>query len=120
MFMLCRCFDIEFELGMFICGGNEFGSFVVVGKVDEYIFGYVLMNDWSVWDIQVWEYVFLGLFILKNVGISISFWVVLVDVMEFFKIQGIFNDLEILLYLKEFIKESFFDINFEVNLISKI
>jgi fumarylacetoacetase len=118
-FTPCRRFDIELELGMFICGGNELGSPVAVGKADEHIFGYVLMNDWSARDIQAWEYVPLGPFTSKNVGTSISPWVVLADAMESFKTQGIPNDSEISSYLKEPTKESLLDINLEVDLISK-
>lgn len=82
-----RKLDIEFEFGCFILKFNKMGEFVDVKQVEEYIFGYVFLNDWSVRDIQVWEYVLLGLFNGKNFGMIISVWVVLVDVLELFKVK---------------------------------
>ena len=40
------------------------------------IFGYVLLNDWSARDIQVWEYQPLGPFLGKAFATTISPWVV--------------------------------------------
>ncbi|KAK0391667.1 hypothetical protein NLU13_1166 [Sarocladium strictum] len=117
-FTPCRRFDIELELGMFVCGGNDLGSPIPVAKADDHIFGYVLLNDWSARDIQAWEYVPLGPFTSKNVGTSISPWVVLADAMEAFKTQGIPNDSDICSYLKEPTKESLLDIHLEIDLIT--
>jgi fumarylacetoacetase len=49
---------------------------VSVDTASEYIFGYVLMNDWSARDIQRFEYVPLGPFLGKNFGTTISPWVI--------------------------------------------
>jgi fumarylacetoacetase len=117
-FTPCRRFDIELELGMFICGGNEMGKPIPVGEADESVFGYVLMNDWSARDIQAWEYVPLGPFTSKNGGTSISPWVVLADAMESFKTPGIPNDSQISSYLQENKKDNLLDIDFEIDLIS--
>lgn len=50
-FMPCRRLDMELELGMFLCKSNPLGRPVLIREADEYIFGYVLMNDWSARDI---------------------------------------------------------------------
>ncbi|KXJ86870.1 hypothetical protein Micbo1qcDRAFT_139703 [Microdochium bolleyi] len=110
--------DIELELGMFIAKGNPLGHPVGVNEADEYIFGYVLMNDWSARDIQAWEYVPLGPFNAKNFGTSISAWVVLADALEPFKTAGLPNEVALQDYLKENKKENIVDINLEVSLIT--
>lgn len=110
---------MEFEFGMFVVKGNFFGYFIYVDYVEEYVFGYVLMNDWSVRDIQMWEYVFFGFFNVKNFGIMISLWVVFVDVLELFKMIGLFNDVKLQDYLEESKKGNIFKIQFEVILVSK-
>lgn len=44
--------DFEVEFAAFIGRGNEMGSPIDVNKVEGYIFGVVLMNDWLARDIQ--------------------------------------------------------------------
>ncbi|RYP67479.1 hypothetical protein DL770_008620 [Monosporascus sp. CRB-9-2] len=108
--------DIELELGMFVCRGNELGKPISVKDAEEHIFGYVLMNDWSARDIQQWEYVPLGPFNAKNFGTSISPWVVLADALEPFKTTGLSNEVELQDYLKEGKKENIVDIHLDVSL----
>ena len=117
-FTLCKRLDIELELGMFVCKGNDLGQPVPVNQADEHVFGYVLMNDWSARDIQVWEYVPLGPFNAKNFGTSISPWVVLADALEPYRTTGIENKTELQSYLKESRKENALDIQLEVDLTS--
>ena len=57
-------------------------------EADEHIFGMVLMNDWSARDIQKWEYVPLGPFLGKNLGTTISPWVVSMEALEPFKVAN--------------------------------
>ena len=57
-----------------------------MATADEHIFGMVLMNDWSARDIQKWEYVPLGPFLAKNLGTTISPWVVPMEALEPFKV----------------------------------
>ena len=52
----------------------------------KYIFGYVLCNDWSARDVQVWEYEPLGPFNAKNFATSISPWIVTSVALEDFKV----------------------------------
>ncbi|KAF5022522.1 hypothetical protein F66182_5424 [Fusarium sp. NRRL 66182] len=114
----CERLDIELEMGMFITRENEMGQPISVDEAEDYIFGYVLMNDWSARDIQAWEYVPLGPFTAKNMGTSISPWVVLADALEGAKGPGIKNDNELLPYLKEKKENNVLGIDLEVDLIT--
>ncbi|MGH1362904.1 MAG: fumarylacetoacetase [Calditrichia bacterium] len=83
-----RLFDFELEMGFFIGPGNAHGSTISTAKAPEHIFGLVLVNDWSARDVQKWEYVPLGPFLAKNVGTSISPWVVTLEALDEFRIPG--------------------------------
>lgn len=67
--------------------GNEMGKPIPVNEAQNYIFGYVLLNDWSARDLQTWEYIPLGPFTAKNFGTSISPWVVTPDALAPFKVK---------------------------------
>ncbi|KAJ4245816.1 hypothetical protein NW762_013940 [Fusarium torreyae] len=108
--------DIELELGMFVSKATKLGSPVPIGKAEEYIFGYVLLNDWSARDIQAWEYVPLGPFNSKNFATTISPWVVLADALEPFRTDGITNDTPLKSYLETDATKQAFNINLEVSL----
>jgi fumarylacetoacetase len=60
----------------------------------------VLMNDWSARDIQKWEYVPLGPFLAKNMGTSISPWVVPMEALKPFVVPNYLQDPEPFPYLK--------------------
>src|SRR6185295_8278128 len=45
-----RSLDFELEMGFFIGPGNALGEPIAVGLAPEYIFGVVLVNDWSARD----------------------------------------------------------------------
>lgn len=111
-----RKLDFELELGCFLTKSNEMGQRVSVEEAEEYIFGYVLLNDWSARDIQSWEYVPLGPFNSKNFGTTISPWVVLADALEPFRTEAIENTTELQAYLKESSKAAVFDMRLEVDL----
>ena len=106
--------DIELGLGAFIARGNKQSSGIRVGDAEEYIFGYVLLNDWSARDIQAWEYVPLGPFNSKNFASSISAWVVLADALEPFRAEGIKNDSPVQPYLRQDTTKTVFDIQLQV------
>ncbi|NND14729.1 MAG: fumarylacetoacetase, partial [Eudoraea sp.] len=59
-----------------------------VNDAENYIFGLVILNDWSARDIQKWEYVPLGPFLAKNFASSISPWIVTLDALQPFKVDG--------------------------------
>lgn len=57
-----RALDFELEMAFFIGQGNDLFESIPIHAARDYIFGMVLMNDWSARDIQRWEYVPLGPF----------------------------------------------------------
>ncbi|HEY5124248.1 MAG TPA: fumarylacetoacetate hydrolase family protein, partial [Ignavibacteria bacterium] len=79
---------MELEMGFFIGQGNNLGEPVSINDAENHIAGMVIVNDWSARDIQKWEYVPLGPFLAKNFATSISPWVVLLDALEPFRIEG--------------------------------
>jgi fumarylacetoacetase len=83
-----KALDFELELGIVIGKSSELGEPVLVGEAEEYVFGFVLFNDWSARDIQRWEYQPLGPFLGKNFASSISPWVVPLEALEPFRIDG--------------------------------
>jgi len=87
-FIASRSLDFELEMGFFIGTGNDFGEPISIENAHEHIFGMVLLNDWSARDIQAWEYQPLGPFLAKNFATSISPWVVTMDALEPFRVQG--------------------------------
>ncbi|KAH0600851.1 hypothetical protein MHUMG1_01850 [Metarhizium humberi] len=111
----CQRLDLELEMGMFICRENKLGSPIPVDEAENYIFGYVLMNDWSARDIQAWEYIPLGPFTAKNMGTAISAWVVLADALNNSRTAGIPNDNTLLPYLQEKKKDNCLNIHLEVD-----
>ena len=118
VFDICRTMDFELELGAFVCKSNRPGERISVDDAASYIFGFVLLNDWSARDIQRWEYVPLGPFNGKNFGTTISPWVVLVDALEPYRAKGVQNPENLLPYLQEKRSESVYDLNFSVELTS--
>lgn len=80
--------DLEVEVAFITCRENKLGQPVTVADAADYIIGFVLFNDWSARDIQQWEYVPLGPFLGKNFASSISPWVVTLDALEPFRVQG--------------------------------
>jgi fumarylacetoacetase len=80
-----RLVDFELETAFITTDANVMGENIPVDKAEEYIFGMVLLNDWSARDIQKWEYVPLGPFLAKNFASSISPWIVTMDALEPFR-----------------------------------
>lgn len=68
--------------------GNDLGTSIPIDQANEHIFGVCLLNDWSARDIQAWEYVPLGPFLGKNFGTTISPWIVTLDALEPFLVDG--------------------------------
>lgn len=101
---------------MFLGGKlNEQGKPIKVNDAPQYIFGFVLCNDWSARDVQTWEYVPLGPFNSKNFATSISPWIVTYQALAAFKVPLEAQDPKPLSYLDE--KEHVsFDIKLEVDL----
>lgn len=83
-----RLLDYEMEIGFFVGRGNELGTRIDMAGAAEYIFGLVLVNDWSARDVQKWEYQPLGPFNAKNFGTTISPWIVTLDALAPFREPG--------------------------------
>jgi fumarylacetoacetase len=95
-----RLFDFELEVAFITGKGTALGESVDVNKAEDYIFGLVLFNDLSARDIQKWEYVPLGPFLGKNFGSVISPWIVTLEALEPFRIEGPKQAPEVLPYLE--------------------
>lgn len=108
-----RRLDFELELAFITGKSTKLGDSVLTAEAEDYIFGFVLFNDWSSRDIQAWEYVPLGPFLGKSFASSISPWVVTLEALEPFRTQGPTQEPEVLPYLKSE-KPGNFDINLEV------
>ena len=107
--------DFELEIG-FVTGKNTLlGQSIPTDKAEEYIFGLVLLNDWSARDIQKWEYVPLGPFLAKNFASHISPWIVTLEALDAFRIPGPDQNPDVLTYLKS-IGEKNYDIQLEVSI----
>ncbi|PWW73726.1 fumarylacetoacetate hydrolase FahA [Tuber magnatum] len=104
--------DFELEIAAFVGRGSDLGSCVGVDEAGEYLFGMVIMNDWSARDIQAWEYVPLGPFTSKSFATSISPWVVLMDALEPLRTRPLERGTKVPLlpYLQESNSESVYDI----------
>lgn len=112
--------DIELELGAFLCNSNPLGEPIDIDKADDYIFGYVLLNDWSARDIQAWEAAPLGPFNAKRFCSTISPWVVLPEALQPFRCAPIPNETSLLPYLRKRRTDSVFGIELDVSIISEL
>lgn len=107
--------DFELEMAFVIGKKTSLGRKISVETAEEYIFGLTLFNDWSARDVQKWEYVPLGPFLAKNFASSMSPWIVTLEALEDFRVQGPAQDPPVLPYLRtEGLKN--FDINLSVEL----
>jgi len=95
-----RRLDIELEMGFVTGPGNELGQPIPVDDAREHIFGLLLVNDWSARDIQAWEYQPLGPFLGKSFATTISPWIVMLEALQPFRVQGPGQDPEPLEYLR--------------------
>tara|TARA_B100001758_G_C18414566_1_gene618485 strand:- start:995 stop:2263 length:1269 start_codon:yes stop_codon:yes gene_type:complete len=105
--------DFELEMAFVTYNGKKLGDSISTNESEDYIFGLCLFNDWSARDIQKWEYVPLGPFLAKNFASSISCWIVTLDALQPYAVNGPEQEPEVLDYLKFNGKKSY-DINLEV------
>lgn len=108
-----RLVDFELETAFITTDANVMGENIPVNEAEDYIFGMVLLNDWSARDMQKWEYVPLGPFLAKNFASSISPWIVTMDALEPFRVKGPKQEPTPLPYLQQKGKHAY-DINLEV------
>jgi fumarylacetoacetase len=109
----CKLLDFELEMAFITFDGKPMGESISTAEAKDYIFGMCIMNDWSARDIQKWEYVPLGPFLAKNFASSISPWIVTMDALEPFQLEGPVQEPEVLSYLK-YTGNHHYDINLQV------
>lgn len=109
----CRELDFELEMGFFLSQGTEPGQSISTGDASDYISGIVMVNDWSARDVQRWEYQPLGPFLAKSFATSISPWVVTLDALAPFRVNGQVQDPPVLPHLAQ-PSNAHFDIHLEV------
>ncbi|KAH8897752.1 Fumarylacetoacetase [Thozetella sp. PMI_491] len=108
-----RKLDFEAEFAAFIGRGNEMGTPVDVDEAEDHIFGFVLMNDWSARDIQMWEASLMGPLNGKNFATTVSPWVVPPEALEQFRVPA---QKPLLPYLTQKRTNSVYDIPIRVSL----
>jgi fumarylacetoacetase len=74
--------DYELEMGYIVSKPVPCGEILDINNAPEHIFGFVLLNDWSARDIQLFEMPPLGPFNSKAFGTTISNWVVTLDALD--------------------------------------
>lgn len=110
--------DFELEMGFVIGKETHLGDTISTEQAEDYIFGLMLFNDWSARDIQKWEYVPLGPFLAKNFASTISPWIVTLEALEPFRVNGPEQDPDVLPYLK-FEGNKNYDIHLSVDITTK-
>lgn len=108
-----KSLDFELEVAFIIGKPTQLGHSISTDQADDYIFGVTLFNDWSARDIQTWEYVPLGPFLAKNFASTLSPWVVTLEALEPFRVEGYKQEPKVLPYL-EYKGNKNIDINLEV------
>lgn len=111
-----KSLDIEIETAFITTDVNNLGEPISINEAGEYIFGMVLLNDWSARDIQKWEYAPLGPFLGKNFASTISPWIVTMDALEPFRCESPKQDLTPLPYLQQNRTDNSFDIKLKAAL----
>jgi fumarylacetoacetase len=107
--------DFELEMAFIIGKDSTLGEPISTQEATDYIFGMCLFNDWSARDIQKWEYVPLGPFLGKNFASSVSPWIVTLEALAPFKVDGPVQDPKVLPYL-EYTGKYNYDIHLTVSL----
>lgn len=108
-----RLLDFELEMAFITTASNHLGEPIPANDAEGYIFGMVLFNDLSARDLQKWESEPLGPFLGKNFGSAISPWIVTLDALEPFRVEGPKSVKKLLPYLETTGKKSF-DISLSV------
>lgn len=91
--------DYELEMAVWIAGDNALGAPVTMASAPDRIFGYGLLNDWSVRDVQRWEMPPLGPFLGKSVSTSVSPWIITAEALAPFEVPAAVQDPPALPYL---------------------
>lgn len=115
--------DFELEIGAIIGKSSDLGTPISIDNAHEYIFGFVLLNDWSARDIQSFECQPLGPLNGKNFATTISPWIISTFALEEFRTKNYEQKMESIDYLKESKEnsaKSMYDIDLEILINDKI
>ena len=115
IFAATNALDFELEMAAIIGKSNALGDAISVQEAADYVFGFVIFNDWSARDIQRWEAVPLGPFLGKNFFSAVSPWVVTMDALEPFKVAGEKQTPSVLAYLQT-VDNQHFNVELEVSI----
>jgi fumarylacetoacetase len=96
-----KLLDFELEVGVLVGPGNQREAPIPIDETPDHIFGFCLVNDWSARDIQGWEYVPLGPFLGKSFATTLSPWIVPMEALDPFRIEGPEQDPTPLPYLQQ-------------------
>jgi fumarylacetoacetase len=111
-----RALDIEAEVGFIIGGESEIGRPVSPDEFEEYVFGAVLLNDWTARDFAALETDGLGPFASKSFATSMSAWVTPIEALNASRTAAPTPHLDMASYLKESDRYGFdLRLNIEVN-----
>ena len=113
-----RQLDFELELGFVVGLSNGAGRPIPTDDAADYLFGVVLLSDWSARDLQSWEGQPLGPFLSKSFATTISPWVVTLDALLPYRVANRKQDPEPLDYLRVDAPWAF-DIDLSVSLQSR-
>lgn len=108
--------DLELETAFITTAANHFGEPIPVNEAQDYIFGMVLMNDWSARDFQKWETKPLSPAASKSFATTISPWIVTMDAFEPYRCENPnqeIQNIQLLPYLIQESTENAFDIKLQ-------
>ncbi|MBK9211686.1 MAG: fumarylacetoacetase [Saprospiraceae bacterium] len=109
--------DFELEMAVVVSKNSTIGQQISTGDAGNYIYGMALFNDWSARDIQKWEYVPLGPFLSKNFASTLSPWIVSLEALKPFKVNGPESEKPLLPYL-HYEGAQNYDIQLDVEIVS--
>ena len=74
--------DVEAEVGFVVGCGSTLGDPLTTAQFSDYVFGVVLVLDWSARDVQAFEYLPLGPFLGKSFATTMSAWVMPLEALD--------------------------------------
>ncbi|MCC3764567.1 fumarylacetoacetate hydrolase family protein [Glycomyces sp. TRM65418] len=111
-----RALDIEAEVGFLIGGESEIGRPVSPDAFEDYVFGAVLLNDWTARDFAELETDGLGPVASKSFATSMSAWVTPIEALNASRTAAPEPNADMASYLKESDRYGFdLRLNIEVN-----
>lgn len=118
LFQPSKQVDYEMEVGAIISKSTRMGERVSIEQADEHIFGLVLINDWSIRDVQWFEMIPIGPLNSKNVGTSMSPWIVTLDALSQFETAPPPRDFPVAPYLDDPKQKSTYAVQLQVEIVA--